>query len=76
MAVMSGRRIVQQGSPTEVLSRPGSAAVARLLGYRNLFTARVSSHEADTHITLLEWEAANGAILRVVPVGNQTRTYR
>jgi molybdate/tungstate transport system ATP-binding protein len=65
MAVMSGRRIVQQGSPTEVLSRPGSPAVARLLGYRNLFTARVSSHEADTRITLLEWEAANGAILRV-----------
>jgi molybdate/tungstate transport system ATP-binding protein len=41
MAVMSGRRIVQQGTPAEVLSRPGSAAVARLLGYRNLFTARL-----------------------------------
>jgi molybdate/tungstate transport system ATP-binding protein len=65
MAVMSGRRIVQQGSPAEVLSRPGSAAVARLLGYRNLFTARVVRHEVDTDLTLLEWEAANGAVLRV-----------
>jgi molybdate/tungstate transport system ATP-binding protein len=65
MAVMSGRRIVQQGTPTEVLSRPGSAAVARLLGYRNLFTARVLGHEAKTGFTLLEWKAANGAILRV-----------
>ncbi len=48
-----------------MLSRPGSSAVARLLGYRNLFTARVTGHEADTGFTLLEWTAANGAILRV-----------
>ncbi len=63
MAVMSGRRIVQQGSPAEVLSRPGSAAVARLLGYRNLFTARVLGHETKTGVTLLEWQPANGATL-------------
>jgi molybdate/tungstate transport system ATP-binding protein len=63
MAVMSGRRIVQQGPPTEVLSRPGSAAVARLLGYRNLFTARVVRHE--TGITVLEWKAADRTTLRV-----------
>jgi molybdate/tungstate transport system ATP-binding protein len=65
MAVMSGRRIVQEGPPAEVLSRPGSAAVARLLGHRNLFTARVVGHETDTSATLLEWTAANGIILRV-----------
>jgi ABC-type Fe3+/spermidine/putrescine transport system ATPase subunit len=65
MVVMSGRRIVQQGSPDEVLSRPGSAAVAGLLGYRNLFAARVLGHEIDAGVTLLEWKAANGAILRV-----------
>jgi ABC-type Fe3+/spermidine/putrescine transport system ATPase subunit len=63
VAVMSGRRIVQQGTPAEVLSRPGSPAVARLLGYRNLFTANVVEHEDSS--TLLRWEAANGAILRV-----------
>ncbi len=65
MAVMSGRRIVQQGTPSEVLSRPGSAAVARLLGYRNLFSARVVGNETNAEVTLLEWKAANGAILRV-----------
>jgi molybdate/tungstate transport system ATP-binding protein len=65
MAVMSGRRIVQQGTPAEVLSRPGSAAVARLLGYRNLFTARVVGNETNTGVTLLEWKAADGTILRV-----------
>ncbi len=48
----------------EVLSRPGSAAVARLLGYRNLFTARVLGHETKTGVTLLEWTAANGVTLR------------
>jgi molybdate/tungstate transport system ATP-binding protein len=65
MAVMNGRRIVQQGSPAEVLSRPASAAVARLLGYRNLFTARVLGHETNAGVTLLEWKAANSATLRV-----------
>jgi molybdate/tungstate transport system ATP-binding protein len=65
MAVMSGRRIVQQGSPAEVLSRPGSAAVARLLGHRNLFTARVAGHETNTGATLLRWDEANGTTLRL-----------
>jgi len=48
-----------------VLSRPASAAVARLLGHRNLFTARVAGHETDTGMTLLQWEAANGTLLRL-----------
>lgn len=65
VAVMSGRRIVQHGTPAEVLSRPGSVAVARLLGHRNLFTARVAGHETNTGVTLLQWEAANGATLRL-----------
>jgi ABC-type Fe3+/spermidine/putrescine transport system ATPase subunit len=64
VAVMSGRRIVQQGAPTEVLSRPASPAVARLLGHRNLFTARVVGHE-NSSTTLLRWEAANGTALRL-----------
>jgi ABC-type Fe3+/spermidine/putrescine transport system ATPase subunit len=63
VAVMSGRRIVQQGTPAEVLSRPGSPAVARLLGHRNLFTARVVGHENSS--TTLLWEAANDTTLRL-----------
>lgn len=65
VAVMSGRRIVQQGAPVEVLLRPGSVAVARLLGHRNLFSGRIVGHEAGAGVTLLQWEAANGAILRL-----------
>jgi molybdate/tungstate transport system ATP-binding protein len=64
VAVMSGRSIVQQGTPAEVLARPASAAVARLLGHRNLFTARVAGQEISG-ITLLRWEAVNGTTLRL-----------
>jgi ABC-type Fe3+/spermidine/putrescine transport system ATPase subunit len=35
MAVMVARRIVQQGTPRQVLAAPASMAVARLLGIRN-----------------------------------------
>lgn len=65
VAVMSGRRIVQEGPPAEVLSRPASVTVARLLGYRNLFTACVVGHESDAGVTVLKWEAANDAVLRL-----------
>lgn len=65
VAVMSERRIVQQGTPAEVLSRPGSAAVARLLGYRNLFAAQVVGHETGTGPTILRWHGAQGALLRL-----------
>lgn len=65
VAVMSGRRIVQQGTPAEVLSRPASVEVARLLGHRNLFSARVAGHESEAGITLLQWAAANDTILRL-----------
>src|SRR5712671_3418169 len=64
VAVMSGRRIVQEGTPAEVMSRPGSAAVARLLGHRNLFSGRVIGRESTTGSILLRWEAANGITLR------------
>lgn len=65
VAIMSGRRIVQQGGPSEVLSRPASVEVARLLGHRNLFSARVVGHESGNGATLLHWEAAGGITLRL-----------
>ncbi len=65
VAVMSERRIVQQGTPADVLSRPASVAVARLLGHRNLFSARVAGHEASSGVTLLVWEAGGRVGLRL-----------
>jgi molybdate/tungstate transport system ATP-binding protein len=63
LAVMSERRIVQQGRPAEVMSRPGSAAVARLLGHRNIFKGHVLDHDAAAGITRIRWEDMPGAHL-------------
>lgn len=41
VAVLVDGRIVQQGPPAEVFTRPSSFAAARLTGIRNLYTARV-----------------------------------
>lgn len=42
IAILEGGRIVQQGPAQEVLSRPASIGVARLLGYANLLPGRLS----------------------------------
>ena len=63
VAVMSERRIVQQGLPAEVLSRPASPAVARLLGHRNLFGGRIAGHEPGAvGATLLAWPAGSATL--------------
>lgn len=44
LLVLHEGRIVQQGPPDQVKAAPASAAVARLLGQRNLFRARIEAH--------------------------------
>ena len=41
VAVLAGGKVVQEGPPDEVLSRPASLEVARLVGIANLFAGRV-----------------------------------
>ncbi|HWA80557.1 MAG TPA: ABC transporter ATP-binding protein [Acetobacteraceae bacterium] len=41
MALMVGRRIVQEGTPHQVFAAPMNRRAARLLGYRNLFAGSV-----------------------------------
>ncbi|MGH7082872.1 MAG: ATP-binding cassette domain-containing protein, partial [Acetobacteraceae bacterium] len=43
MALMVGRKIVQQGTPREVFGAPVDGRAARLLGYRNLLAGVVES---------------------------------
>ncbi|MDP9108822.1 MAG: TOBE domain-containing protein, partial [Pseudomonadota bacterium] len=62
VAIMSERRIVQQGSPQHVMAAPGSAAVARLLGHRNVFAATVVRHDAGGNLTELFWPAAHTVV--------------
>jgi ABC-type Fe3+/spermidine/putrescine transport system ATPase subunit len=47
VALLSGGRVLQQGPPKKVLTRPANAAAARLTGVRNVFTARVLTRRRD-----------------------------
>lgn len=53
MVVMHRGRGLQTGTPAELLTRPASAEVARLLDLHNLFTGRVERHTPDA--TFLRW---------------------
>ncbi len=48
VVVMDAGRIAQVGTPQDVWSRPGTAFVARFLGFRNVVPAVVRSGVADT----------------------------
>lgn len=54
MVLMHRGRGLQTAAPAEMLLRPASAEVARLLDLRNVFTGTVISHAADR--TLLRWQ--------------------
>jgi molybdate transport system ATP-binding protein len=68
--VVSEGQVVQQGTPVEVLSAPGSLAVARAGGFENVLAARVLEHREAEGVTLVE---ADGARLEMgyhrLPVG-------
>ncbi len=64
VVVMSGHSIAQQGAPDRVLENPANAAVARLLGHRNVFQGKVIGH-LDEAVTLLQWTAAEPLTLRL-----------
>lgn len=47
VALLADGRIVQQGTPAEVFSRPANRAAARLVGIRNVFTADVTARDGQ-----------------------------
>ncbi len=47
VAVLEKGRIVQEGAPEEVFTRPATLGCARLVGFSNLFQATVESLEAE-----------------------------
>jgi molybdate transport system ATP-binding protein len=49
-------RTLQTRPPLEVLQRPLSVEVARLVGQRNIFEGRVVEHRPEAGFTLLAWE--------------------
>jgi molybdate transport system ATP-binding protein len=54
LVVLQRGATLRAGLPEEVLARPGSATVARLLGHTNLFEGRVREHQPERGVTLLE----------------------
>jgi ABC-type Fe3+/spermidine/putrescine transport system ATPase subunit len=63
VAVMHGRRVVQEGAPEEVFAAPVDPEAAALLGWRNLFTGSLRGADAAGSAQLA-WEAA-GTVLRL-----------
>ena len=46
---------LQHGRPLDVMQRPATVEVARLVGQRNIFTATVVEQDSDTGFTVVDW---------------------
>lgn len=55
IAVIHHGRILQQGSPLEVMQRPASAEVARLVDIRNLFEGEIAALHPKQRTAWLRW---------------------
>ncbi len=55
LCVLHQGRTLQTGSPAEVMARPRSALVARLLDMGNVHEATVLAHRPEAGVTLLRW---------------------
>ena len=62
LCILEHGSLLQTGTPSEVMRRPASVAVARMVGLANVFDGRVLQHTADA--TLLQWQ---GRVLRARP---------
>jgi len=61
VAVLADGEILQEGSPEELFARPASLAVARLVGFRNLFHGRLVA--TDGAWSVVEGEAGRLTVL-------------
>ena len=55
MCILHHGESLQQGSPREVMSRPASVQVARLVDLQNVFEAVVAGHDAQPALTHITW---------------------
>jgi molybdate transport system ATP-binding protein len=55
MAILRRGATLQDGPPEEVLRRPASVEVARLVDMRNVFAGRLAGHDAARGTSLVEW---------------------
>lgn len=55
MAILRRGTTIQIGAPDEILRRPASVDVARLIDLRNIFAGRIIGHAADASHSILDW---------------------
>ncbi len=55
LCVLHQGSILQTGTPKQITERPNSAQVAKLMDQPNLFTAKISGHDAARQMTQLLW---------------------
>jgi molybdate transport system ATP-binding protein len=55
MCILHRGRTLQTGAPAEVMTRPRSVEVARLVDLQNIFEAAVVAQRADPALTIVEW---------------------
>ncbi len=55
MCILHHGRSLQEGPPHEVMSRPRSVQVARLVDLQNVFEGVVAGHQSDPPLTRVRW---------------------
>lgn len=65
MSVLRTGETLQHGPPDEVMRRPASEEVARLVGFGNLYETRVLEFDAAQGVAWVEWGAGTRLAVRV-----------
>jgi len=73
IAIMQRGETLQTDTPANLMTRPASAQVARLLDLRNIHAARVLEHDARAGVTRIEWRGRvlEAGLAEAFPVGQE-----
>jgi molybdate transport system ATP-binding protein len=55
MCILRRGKTLQIGSPAEVMTRPHSPEVARLVDIKNIFEGHVVAHDHERKLTMMQW---------------------
>lgn len=55
LCILHHGNTLQIGTPAEVVDRPDSAEVARLVGHKNIFKGTVVGHDTERGLTMVRW---------------------
>jgi molybdate transport system ATP-binding protein len=55
MCILRRGKTLQMGSPIEVMTRPNSIEVARLVDIKNIFEGSVVAHDHERKLTIMSW---------------------